>query len=163
MEHVAASRVRCSAEERFRSEAAEPLEEPYVHKREKALRASAEHYIERLALCPDHRDKATGRCIVCQAEERTRQELRAAAQEASAWRPIADFQRNSGRVRFWVVPLTAEETYTDLSGNPIVSRGDPHHHDGTSGSWGALWKATHWMPIPIVQPPSPPATTGGSK
>lgn len=31
--------------------------------------------VERMALCPDHRDKATGRCIVCQAEERTRQEL----------------------------------------------------------------------------------------
>src|SRR5262245_44901432 len=24
---------------------------------------------ERLNLCPDHRDKATGRCVVCQAEE----------------------------------------------------------------------------------------------
>lgn len=32
--------------------------------------------VERMALCSDHRDKATGRCIVCQAEERTRQELK---------------------------------------------------------------------------------------
>lgn len=40
-------------------------------------RARADHgYIERLALCSDHRDKATGRCIVCHAEERTRAELR---------------------------------------------------------------------------------------
>ena len=29
---------------------------------------------DRLALCSDHRDKATGRCIVCVAEERTRRE-----------------------------------------------------------------------------------------
>jgi hypothetical protein len=41
--------------------------------------ALSEHRIEiatraydRLALCPDHRDKASGRCIVCTAEERTR-------------------------------------------------------------------------------------------
>jgi hypothetical protein len=26
--------------------------------------------MDRLALCPDHRDKATGVCIVCQAELR---------------------------------------------------------------------------------------------
>jgi hypothetical protein len=36
----------------------------------------AERFIERIALCPDHRDKATGRCIVCVAEERTRGERR---------------------------------------------------------------------------------------
>ena len=29
---------------------------------------------DRLQLCPDHRDKVNGRCIVCMAEERTRQE-----------------------------------------------------------------------------------------
>lgn len=29
--------------------------------------------VERLALCSDHRDKATGRCVICVAEERTRQ------------------------------------------------------------------------------------------
>lgn len=46
--------------------------------REKLIRESAERFIDRLALCPDHRDKATGRCIVCQAEERTRAELREA-------------------------------------------------------------------------------------
>lgn len=32
--------------------------------------------VERLALCPDHRDKATGRCVICVAEERTRQDER---------------------------------------------------------------------------------------
>jgi predicted ribosome quality control (RQC) complex YloA/Tae2 family protein len=29
---------------------------------------------DRLALCPDHRDKASGVCVVCQAEARTRDE-----------------------------------------------------------------------------------------
>lgn len=52
--------------------------------------------VERMALCPDHRDKATGRCIVCQAEERTRQELAADPTPSDAreagwqpWHPIA--------------------------------------------------------------------------
>lgn len=39
--------------------------------------------VERMALCPDHRDKGTGRCIVCQAEERTRNELIEASQSPS--------------------------------------------------------------------------------
>lgn len=47
-----------------------------VATRDRNMAIADRHYIERLALCPDHRDKATGRCIVCQAEERTRQELR---------------------------------------------------------------------------------------
>jgi hypothetical protein len=33
-------------------------------------------YRERMALCPDHRDKANGICIACQAEKRTREEMR---------------------------------------------------------------------------------------
>jgi hypothetical protein len=33
-----------------------------------------ERQYDRLALCPDHRDKVTGRCVVCIAEERTRYE-----------------------------------------------------------------------------------------
>lgn len=37
------------------------------------------HAYDTLALCPDHRDKATGRCIVCVAEERVRQEMKAPA------------------------------------------------------------------------------------
>jgi hypothetical protein len=32
-------------------------------------------YVERLHLCADHRDKAVDRCIVCQAEDRTRAEM----------------------------------------------------------------------------------------
>lgn len=36
--------------------------------------------LERLALCPDHRDKASGQCIVCQAETRTAESLRAQLQ-----------------------------------------------------------------------------------
>lgn len=33
------------------------------------------HYVERLALCPGHRDKTTGRCIACQAERTARIEV----------------------------------------------------------------------------------------
>lgn len=36
----------------------------------------AEHYFERLKLCPDHRDKTGDYCIVCQAEKRTKEEAR---------------------------------------------------------------------------------------
>jgi len=36
-----------------------------------------ERALDRLSLCSDHRDKATGHCVVCQAEERTRAEIRA--------------------------------------------------------------------------------------
>jgi hypothetical protein len=42
---------------------------------------------DRLALCPDHRDKANGTCIVCKAEHVTRQELHAEYREKLASRP----------------------------------------------------------------------------
>ena len=41
-----------------------------------------ENFIHRLALCPDHRDEASGRwCVVCQAEKRTRQEYATSKKE----------------------------------------------------------------------------------
>ena len=43
---------------------------------ETAMLRGLEQYVNRLALCSDHRDKGAGRCIVCQAEERTRKEIR---------------------------------------------------------------------------------------
>ena len=33
-------------------------------------------YVERLALCPDHRDKTSGRCVACDGERRGREEER---------------------------------------------------------------------------------------
>lgn len=52
---------------------------PEGDKKTAVMLEHAQHYIDRLALCADHRDKATGRCVVCQAEERTRQEVRRTA------------------------------------------------------------------------------------
>lgn len=50
---------------------------------------------DRLALCPDHRDKANGRCIVCVAEERERRaaadaRLASLGQLVEQWRNIAE-------------------------------------------------------------------------
>lgn len=56
-------------------------------------------YLERLAICPDHRGKHDGTCIVCQAEKRTADEYRERMQQAEQvletereWRVIADKQ-----------------------------------------------------------------------
>ena len=57
----------------------------------------AERQVERMALCPDHRDKATGRCIVCQAEERTTQEHRERRQEVNS--QLATLQADRERLR----------------------------------------------------------------
>ena len=46
-----------------------------TYAREVQVRQIERAAYERLALCSDHRDKATGRCIVCQAEERTQEEM----------------------------------------------------------------------------------------
>lgn len=47
----------------------------------------SERQYDRLALCPDHRDKATGRCIACDGETRSR---RAAQAEIAALRAHLD-------------------------------------------------------------------------
>lgn len=50
-------------------------QEPFAARLARVVEIERRAY-DRLALCPDHRDKATGRCIVCVAEERTKRELR---------------------------------------------------------------------------------------
>lgn len=62
-------------EQRERAEAAEAL---VLQQQEEIARLTRINEIERrnyerLALCPDHRDKASGRCIVCQAETRSKE------------------------------------------------------------------------------------------
>lgn len=54
-----------------------------------------------------------------------------------SWQPI-ETAPTEGKSIYWVVPLTAEETYRDSSGNP---------------------KATHWMPLPAA-PSQPPGAEG---
>jgi hypothetical protein len=70
------------------------------------------------------------------------------------WQPIETAPKGA-ELWFWVRPLTAEETYTDTSGKPILSTGKPHLHRGTRGSWGSLFTATHWQPIREPGPPTP--------
>jgi hypothetical protein len=75
-----------------------------------------------------------------------------AASPAPAWQPIETAPTNEA-VDFWIVPKTAAESYVDTSGKPIVSRSSsPHRFTGRFKTWGALYKATHWMPLP--PPPS---------
>lgn len=84
---------------------------------------------------------------------------RSAAPEApQGWRDIATLhasQRNDV-VFFWIVPKNAAEAYTDTSGRPLVVDHAPYLHKGRYGTWGALSKATHWMPLPL--PPASPST-----
>lgn len=108
------------------------------------------------------------RCGICWLYEQgheTRQAERgkyeaqlAALTEAQArvtWQPIETAPKDED-VDFWIVPLTPEESFVDSSGNSIFSAGPPRRHTGRLRSWGSLYKATHWMPLP--QPPAPPAS-----
>ncbi|HUD11455.1 MAG TPA: hypothetical protein VMS08_03520, partial [Candidatus Saccharimonadia bacterium] len=64
------------------------------------------------------------------------------------WQPVVDGSPPAGEGLFWVVPKTADETFTDTSGRPILSTIKPHIHVGTFGTWSSLLKATHWWPYP---------------
>lgn len=82
----------------------------------------------------------------------------AARERAQTWRECNCATPPAGEVFFWIVPKTADETYLDTSGRPIVSTHAPYLHRGQWGSWGALSKATHWMPLP-----EPPPAAGGER
>lgn len=70
-----------------------------------------------------------------------------------AWQPIETAPKDID-VFFWVIPKTAEESYVDTSGNPIISPHDNCYRvTGKFGCWSSLYKATHWMPHP-----APPAS-----
>jgi len=71
----------------------------------------------------------------------------AQAREAQAWQPIETAPK-SERVFWWIVPKTAEESYCDSSGAPIVSTYAPFRREGRWGSWSVLSKAIYWMPLP---------------
>lgn len=71
------------------------------------------------------------------------------------WQPIETLTDPDREVFLWCVPKTVDETYVDTSGRPIVSNHQPYLHRGKLKSWGALSKATHWMPLP-----DPPTGTG---
>jgi hypothetical protein len=66
------------------------------------------------------------------------------------WQPIETLHvgKRDTELFFWCVPKTAEETYRNSSGEPIVSTAAPYLHRGRYKSWGSLSKATHWLPLP---------------
>jgi len=80
----------------------------------------------------------------------------AALTEAQTWQPIKTAPRET-EVFFWVRPKTADETYVDTSGKPIVSHAPARLHRGRWKSWSALEIATHWMPLPSAPASVPPA------
>ena len=79
--------------------------------------------------------------------DRLRAEVERLTRPATEWQPIETAPRGPACL-FWVVPKSAEETWTDTSGWPITARGEPYIVMGPYGDWDSLWKATHWMPLP---------------
>jgi hypothetical protein len=61
----------------------------------------------------------------------------------TGWQPIATAPQDE-EVFFWVVPKTAEESYTDTSGKPIVGRFEPYMLLCKWKQWSALSKAILW-------------------
>lgn len=70
-----------------------------------------------------------------------------AAQPPSAWQPI-ETAPHDREVLFWVVPLSADETYRDTSGNPITSGEKPRMMFCRFGRWSSLSKAIYWADVP---------------
>lgn len=70
------------------------------------------------------------------------------------WQPI-ETAPTEGKAIYWIVPLPAEETYRDSSGNPVVAKFEPYAAILLHRGWSSLSKATHWMPIPRT-PSQPP-------
>ena len=154
MEHVAASRVRRSAEEQFRSEAAGPQEEPHV----KLLHGDVPDVL-RCAAIDHHEDKrwklttwepgcrAHHPCRVYDDYCQHLKALRAASLGARAWRPIGS------------APKDMTEILGCFSGHRRVMWWSPvegwMQPSGKAGTQPTLW--TSLPPLP-----SPPATTGGS-
>lgn len=66
------------------------------------------------------------------------------------WQPMETAPQTETAL-FWIVPKSPEESYTNTSGTPIVSRLPPRLFYGKRGEWSAVDKATHWML------PAPPA------
>lgn len=74
------------------------------------------------------------------------------------WQSISTAPKDI-EVFFWIVPRTADESYTDTSGRPITASFTPYLLKGKHGWWSALAKATHWMPLPAgpgAAPVTPP-------
>lgn len=80
--------------------------------------------------------------------------LAAIGERGEPWRPIGSAPKDEVCL-FWVVPKTADETYRDTSGNPILAKSKPSMRECKYGEWGSLMKATHWHPrLALPTPPT---------
>src|SRR3954464_4715084 len=64
------------------------------------------------------------------------------------WRPITSVPNGYDEFIFWLEPKSADESYVDTNGNPIVARGPAMRFIGKYRAWSSLQKATHWQPLP---------------
>jgi hypothetical protein len=65
----------------------------------------------------------------------------------TGWQPMETAPKDYDTVCFWwMVPKSPEESYTNTSGEPIVSNHKGYRHYGKRNTWGALSKPTYWMP-----------------
>jgi len=78
----------------------------------------------------------------------------APAQEPHGWQPIATCPRDR-LVWFWLIPKTAEETYHDTSGKPILADFEAYACRIKYGQWSSLCKARCWHEDTEPLPPSP--------
>lgn len=67
---------------------------------------------------------------------------------AQDWQPIETCPKDHRVRQFWIVPKTADESYTDTSGNPITGTFAPYLLRCGYKGWSALSKATHWRDDP---------------
>ena len=72
------------------------------------------------------------------------------------WQPIETCPGDDVELWFWIRPKTAEESWVDTSGCPILAiDAKPRLHMGKRGCWPSLMTATHWMYPRWPLPPSP--------
>lgn len=94
-----------------------------------------------------HRWEGESPTDICGDCQRELQSLRHGAGPGSPWQPMETAPKGIN-AHWWVVPKTADETYTDTSGKPILAGGPPRMSFGKHGEWSSLEKAILWHPAP---------------
>lgn len=74
----------------------------------------------------------------------------------SEWQPMTTAPKDR-EVFWWLRPKTAEETYRDTSGKPILAKTEPRVLYGLHGRWSCLLVAEGWYDPAI--PPLPTKVT----
>lgn len=120
------------------------------------LRALAETWRERAGLCgpEDDAEDAIDTCASELLDLVSRAEA-ALPVEPAGWQPIATVPRADIEYWFWVRPKREDESYTNSSGDPIVSTHQPYARHCKYKCWSALETADWWQPFCVPAPPSP--------